>query len=100
MGDFFKKYAKLIDATDLYLGPINALTARSDDEILQSIGVVSKTINLTLKIPFITCYLAKTKDFSALAYWAKREVISTAIPYGGFIDIGRHYQKKCEEKYK
>lgn len=100
MSKFLENYSKLIDSADLYLGPLNALTQNSEDELLQNISTISKTINLTLKIPFVATYLIKTKDVETITYLIKRELISGFVPYGGFIDIGRHYQNKYEEYNK
>jgi hypothetical protein len=52
-----------------------------------------------LKAPFVALYLARTKDFQALASWVPRELLSLGLPYGGFIEILRSYEKEALRHY-
>jgi hypothetical protein len=91
--DLMLGYAKFIDNVDLYLGPLSSLTKQGDDDFLQSISLVTKTASLSLKIPFMAAYLLKKRDLEGVIYLCAKETFSVVIPYGGFIEMMRSYEK-------
>ena len=90
---FLLKYSKVVDNVDMFLGPFSELAKQSDADIITFLGSAANIIKGVIKIPFVACYLARTKDYSALYDWVPKEVFSYAVPMGSFIDILRSYEK-------
>ncbi len=90
---FLLKYSKVVDNVDMFLGPFSEVAKFSDSDLIKSLGFASAIIKGAIKIPFVSCYLARTRDFSALYDWVPKEIFSYAVPMGSFIDILRNYEK-------
>lgn len=90
---FLLKYSKIVDSVDMFLGPISEIAKQSDADIIKTMGLASSIIKGVIKIPFVTLYLHKTKDYTALYDWIPKEVFSYTVPFGSFIDILRSYEK-------
>jgi len=98
--DFFLlKYSRTIDTVDLFLGPVTELSKFSDSDVVKNIGILSSIVKGVIKVPFVTLYLCKTKDYQALYDWIPKEVFSYFVPMGSFIDILRSYEKVTFKQY-
>ena len=93
-----KKYAHVIDTFDAYLGPIASLTKYSSDETYNQIHVIAKTIDLGMKIPFLTAYFLTTGDYLSVSNLILRETLAYTLPMGGFLELRRNYENLFKEK--
>lgn len=94
------KYAHWIDNLDMYLGPYRSAASLTGSETLEGLNWVSKAIDYAvLKGPFITLYLARTKDYAALMDWIPKEMVSLSVPYGGLIELLRNYERRAMKYY-
>ena len=95
------KYAHWIDNIDLCLGPARSTLAISGSELLESISWGIKVLDYgVMKAPFVAAYLARTRDYSALADWVPKELLAVSLPYGGFLEVMRRYEKVAKKHYK
>ncbi len=93
-------YAHWIDNIDMYLGPARSTLSVSGSDLLEGIGFGIKVLDYgMMKGPFVAAYLARTKDFSALADWIPKELLAVSLPYGGLIEIMRRYEKMAKKHY-
>ena len=90
---FLLRYSKIVDKVDMFLGPFSEVAKFSDAELIKLGGFCSAIIKGIIKVPFVSMYLLRTKDFSALYDWGPKELFSYSVPLGGFIDILRSYEK-------
>ena len=96
---FLIRYSKVVDSVDMFLGPVSEVAKQSDADLFKLLGLGSAIFKGAIKVPFVTLYLARTKDFSALGDWVPKEIFSYAFPLGGFIDILRSYEKITYSHY-
>jgi hypothetical protein len=96
---FLLKYSRTVDNIDMFLGPISEIAKISDSDIIKTAGLITAGIKGIIKIPFITMYLKRTKDYTALYDWIPKEIFSYAVPMGSFIDILRSYEKITFKHY-
>ncbi len=93
-------YAHWIDNIDLCLGPARSTLSVSGSDLLESISWGIKILDYgVMKAPFVAAYLARTKDYSALADWVPKELLAVSLPYGGFLEIMRRYEKVAKKHY-
>ncbi len=89
---FLLKYSKTIDDIDVVMSAFGDLSQLSGSEPVRDLGNCIYLAQYTLKVPFAALYLARTRDFSALLNWVPMEIISAAVPFGGFLEIMRNYE--------
>ncbi|MCF7866901.1 hypothetical protein K9L67_04710 [Candidatus Woesearchaeota archaeon] len=97
--EFLIKYAKLIDDVDMYTGPFFEARHFTNSEAFHALANTARTIEYSLKIPFIALYLGRTKDYMALAEFIPKEIFALNVPYGGLIQIFRRYEKVTKQYY-
>ncbi len=100
LDDFLIKYSRFIDNVDMYLGPVSSLSKQVGEPLFDSISAVTKTLDIGVKVPFVCIYVARTKDFSSIPYFTLKETFAATVPYGGFIEIFRTYEKITRKNIK
>lgn len=96
---FILKYASFVDDIDMYTGPFFEARYFTDNEVFHTAANISRIVEYSFKIPFIALYLARTKNYSALHEWIPKELLILGIPYGGFLQVFRRYDRVCKEYY-
>lgn len=97
---FLLSYAKTIDNLDMYTGPFFEAKIFTDSEIFHTVANIARTVEYSLKIPFIITYIARTKDYASLTEWVPKEIFAINFPYGGIIQLFRRYENRTKEYYK
>ncbi len=97
---FLLRYSKVVDSVDMFLGPVSEVARFSDADVIKMAGLCSAVFKGAIKVPFVSLYLLRTKDFSALFDWVPKEIFSYSVPLGGFIDILRSYEKQAFLHYE
>lgn len=100
LDNFLLEYSKFIDDADMFLGPLSSVLARYDDEFLSYSSTLVKCVDLGLKAPFLALYVYRTKDISSIPYLVLKETFALTVPYGGFIEMSRNYEKITKENIK
>ncbi len=91
------KKAKRLDCIDAVLGPFSSFCYMSGSDFLFSVGVATSIAEIALlKIPFMTQYISKTKDYTSLLYLGPKEIIANCSIAGGFLDIVPAYALRVE----
>lgn len=99
--DLLIGWARSIDNVDMYLGPFSEMMRFSSSSFLNEAATYFDVFQYAiLKVPFVSLYLAKTRDFSALLDWVPQELFAISIPGGSFIQIMRTYERVTNEHYK
>ncbi|MCC7574219.1 hypothetical protein KO361_01370 [Candidatus Woesearchaeota archaeon] len=93
------KYSRTVDNIDMFLGPISEIAKISDSETIKTTGLAIALIKGIIKLPFVTMYLKRTKDYASLYDWIPKEIFSYVVPMGSFIDILRSYEKITFKHY-
>lgn len=100
LDNFLLKYSRFIDDVDMFLGPASSLLNQYDDDFLLYTSSVIKCVDLGLKAPFLALYVSKTKDFSSVPYLFLKEAFALSVPYGGFIEVFRNYERVAKKNLK
>ena len=100
LDNFLLKYSRFIDNVDMYLGPVSSITRQTGEPFLEGVSAVTKTFDIGIKVPFVVLYVARTKDFASVPYFATKEIFAATIPYGGFIEIFRTYERAVRKNVK
>ena len=99
--DLLVGWARKIDDIDMYLGPFSEMMRFSSSSFLNEAATYFDAFQYAvLKVPFISLYIAKTRDFSALLDWVPKEMFALSLPGGNFIHIMRNYERITNEYYK
>jgi hypothetical protein len=94
---YLSKRARHIDKVDMLFGPASVLAYLSGSEYLFSAGIALSMIELcVVKLPFITRYVSKTKDYKSLYYFCLKELMLNVGNYGGFVDIFPSYTLRVD----